>query len=1175
MMKKLVFLLALGVGLFLSTAPWVKAQGTSGTISGTVSDPSGAMIPKAQVTITNQATGLTRTVEANDAGFFTAPQLSVGTYTISASAPGFKKGSHTGIGLHVNDELTLPIVLQLGQVTQTVEVTGGATMVELRSSEVASTVGSQQVRELPLNGRSFVQLTLLVPGASADDNLRPGNTGLLSGVDISMSGSAANTNAWLVDGVDNVDHGSGRTILVFPSIDSIEEFKVERNSYGADMPSVGGAAINVVTKGGGNAFHGSVYEFLRNDKLNAANFFLNRGGANKGELRFNDFGYTVGGPIKKDKAFFFWSQEWRREIRGVTRKASVPTALERQGIFSGPHSGGLADPVDPYTGLPFPGGQIPSTCNANGVDCLSPAGLALLNLYPMPTNSNTIDNWVAAVPTRVPTRQEQIRGDVNITDKNVLMVRYTQDAWSNPAPNFASEGGLWGDTGFPTVDSSWDQPAKNLAVRLTSTLGPSVVNQFQFSYSNNRIFITRGLGESINADINSKIPELFTQPSDRSHAVFWGDPLSAPTGGLWNAAPWNNAHDIYVWKDDFSKIQGNHTLKFGGSFSNDTKDEDCCGADVRAAQFWGPTAVPGGAGQGGGWGHPDAPGNGGNVTGNGLADLLLKGAYWGSNQQSALPRSKVRWKDIESYGTDTWRATPRLTVNYGARWTILPPSTQADDRIANFVLSLYDPALGNAATNGLIYPASFTDQTLGVTGGSANLRGLDVGRALRKSSYNTIAPRVGFAWDPTGQGKWAIRAGAGIFYGRADLSQPIGELLLNPPFNITYGDACGRPLDALQAVGTSGCPLPVPGAGTAGNAADTNWKIQSSYQWNFTIERELWQNTKVELSYVGNKGSHLPLNYDLNRVPADKRLDYARVHFDSSSSVDENSFRLLFPLRGSEALPLLTNGGNSSYHAFQLFMTKRFSKSYMFQVAYSYSKTLSTTGLNCCQDGNPSRITDPTDVNYDRGLSGFDRTHILTVNGVYRFPDMSGKAALVRGVLGGWEGTGIYQYSTGSPLTITINNALTGSVRGLDRPDIIGDTEGPKTADQWFNTNAYTIPRSLGRLGNSARGSVRGPAINNADLAIYKNFALPWREGMSVQFRFETFNTFNHTQFLGINTGYQPNNLQANLANDTLECRNGSGVDIFPNCDNNNSQFGRPGRARDSREIQLALKFIF
>lgn len=1166
-------LFAATMSLLLLCTSLVKAQERTGTISGTVSDPTGAMIPKAQVTISNEGTGLKRTVLTNDAGFFTVPDLPVGTYSVSASASGFKTGKHTGIDLHVADQKVVPVTLQVGTMAETVEVTGGATLVETRSGEVSSLVGPQQMAELPLNGRSFVQLTLLAPGAAVGDNTNTRNTGLLAGVDISMSGNSANTNAWLVDGVDNVDHGSGRTILVYPSIDSIEEFKVRRNSYGADSPAAGGAQINLVTKSGSNRFHGSVYEFFRNDKLQAANFFLNSANQKKGELRYNNWGYTIGGPIKKDKAFFFWSEEWRREIRGITRQATVPSVLERQGNFSGPLSGNLNKPTDPFTGAPFPGDQIPACASGQRTDCLSPAGLAILKLYPLPNVNRPLNNWVQAIPTRIPTRQEQIRGDLNISQKTTLMGRYTQDYWANPAPNTGGEGGLWGDTGFPTVDSTWDQPGKNFGARVTHTFGPSMINETQFTYSNNRIHITPGLGQDINTAANNAIPTVFPAlpAADRVHAIFWGAP---PTGkSLWNIAPWDNSMDLYSLQDDLTMARSKHTIKTGFLYSWNTKREDsCCGHNP--LQFWGPTAVPGGAGVGGGWGDANAPGNGGRVTGNGIADLLLKGTYFGGSEQDFLPRFLPNWKNIEFYGADTFRVTSRLTLDYGVRWSFLPAEIQDDSQVANFVPSLYDPAVGSSnPLNGLIFPTTLSLPNKGIQGGAANLRGIDVGKALVKNHNNLIAPRFGFAWDPTGAGKWAIRGAWGFFFGRADLSHPIAELVNNPPFASTLSWGSGRPLDFVPA------SLPTAGVGTASNAADINGKVGGSYQWNFTIERQLARDTKIEVSYVGNRGHHLPYNYNLNDVPPQSWLEYARRNYasqsDPVSKLNKDALRPLFALKGNNSLIYQTYGANSSYHSLQVFLTKRFSRSYSFQTAYTWSKSLANTSLNCCGGGNGSRLASPLSPNYDRGLSDFDRTHILTLNSIYHFPTLAGRSGFLRTVLGGWETTGIYSYSSGIPLTPHLNTNLVGVDGNASiRPDlVVSGGGGPRNADQWFDPLAFAMPVQLGRLGFGPRGSVRAPALNNMDFSIYKNFKLKW-ENSRIQFRFETFNTLNHTQLQNVDMNYNVGGLIADTTRNVFTTCGAIAGNTFPNC-NTNATFGKPIRSRDPREIQFALKFIF
>lgn len=483
---------------------------TAGSISGTVKDKSGGVIPGAEVKIVNVDTNAVRTVVADDSGFFTAQNIPAGQYSVEVTLTGFKSAK-LAVELTIRENRVANLVLEPGSPSEIVSVeAANISQVELRSGEVGNLIAGKQVAELPLNGRSFVQLALLVPGASLSNDANVRGTGLLSSVDMSVSGSATNANMWLVDGANNVDIGSGRTILVYPSVDSIAEFKVQRNSYGADMGASAGAQINVITKGGTNAFHGSAYEFFRNNVLNANAFFLNSANQPKAPLRYNNFGYTFGGPILKDKLFFFWSQEWRRELRGITRNFNIPTALESVGDFSGPRSRNYPIPTDPYTGQPFPGNKIPASR-------LSPAGLAMMKLYPLPTaGAGTIDangniqgnNWVASPMTSIPTRQEQIRIDYNLNKNNSIMGRYTQDSWKNLAPSY-QEGGLWGDDPYPAVDSNWDQPGYSLATQWTTTIGTTMVNQFNFSWSGNRIIVVRGAGADINDAIVAAMPEVY------------------------------------------------------------------------------------------------------------------------------------------------------------------------------------------------------------------------------------------------------------------------------------------------------------------------------------------------------------------------------------------------------------------------------------------------------------------------------------------------------------------------------------------------------------------------------------------------------------------------------------------------------------------------------------------
>src|SRR6266496_3113647 len=505
----LAMLLVLGIGLHAG----VDAQSnTDGNISGTVRDPQGAIVPKAEVLILEERTGFSRTVTANDEGFFSAPSLPFGRYSVSTVPPGFKRTVNTGLELHVNENLVVDLTLEIGPVDETVTVPNETAPVETRSGEVSSLVSEKQVAELPLNGRNYAQLVLMVPGVSpTNDNFTTRGTGLDSFVGASVNGNSSNENLWTVDGVNNMDVGSNHTLLVYPSIDSIQEFRVERNSFSAEFGQAQGAVINLITKGGTNQLHGTGFEFLRNDVLNASDFFLNSAGQPKAALRYNNLGFNFNGPIKKNRAFFFWSEEWRRERRGLVRSARVPTAAEKLGDFSGfltdplPHDPTTCrpDPVDPTATIcdPFPGNRIPA-------NRLSPLGLALLKVYSDPNNPGdpTGQNWIAAPKAPIDTRQDLIRGNVNITSKADLMVRWINEDWVRGTQ-------LGGDSGFPTVDSDWAQRSKSLAVQLTSSLSSSSVNQFQFSRSGNDIFVTTDpAGKALNDELATKFSTVFPHP---------------------------------------------------------------------------------------------------------------------------------------------------------------------------------------------------------------------------------------------------------------------------------------------------------------------------------------------------------------------------------------------------------------------------------------------------------------------------------------------------------------------------------------------------------------------------------------------------------------------------------------------------------------------------------------
>src|SRR5258706_1973231 len=483
MLKKLgwQFVVVLIGALFFN----VHAQTTTvGTISGTVRDEKGAVVPKAEVSIQGAGNGISRTANSDDNGFYLATSLPPGHYTVSTAPSGFKKTVAADVDLHVTENKTVNLDLQVGQVSETVTVSSDAAPVETRSGEVSSLITEKQVTELPLNGRNYAQLALMVPGVSPANGggFATGGTGLDSHVDMSVNGNQSNANMWTVDGVNNMDVGSNATLLVFPSIDSIQEFRVERNSFSAEYGQAQGAVINLITKGGSNQFHGAGFEFLRSDRFNSIDYFLLKANQPKAKLKYNNYGFNFSGPIKKNKIFFFWNEEWRREKRGqVLPGQKVPTAAGRMADFSGALPDTL--PWDPYTCTKdsngnlvfsaatcqrFPGNKIPA-------NRLSPAGLAILQMYPLPNTSGST-NWISSILEPIRTRQDSIRGDINISKKMNFLVKYTNQTWThgNAAGNF------WGDTPFPTLSSDWNQPSPSFSLKLATTLSSTSVNQFQF-----------------------------------------------------------------------------------------------------------------------------------------------------------------------------------------------------------------------------------------------------------------------------------------------------------------------------------------------------------------------------------------------------------------------------------------------------------------------------------------------------------------------------------------------------------------------------------------------------------------------------------------------------------------------------------------------------------------------
>jgi len=1152
------------VSILLFPLALMAQTGTSGQISGSVADPTGAVVTEATITVTQIATGAKRTVTSNADGNYSISNLPIGTYRINVSKPGFKETSISNVVVNVSSVTRQDVSLESGAISEVVNITADAVQIESQSGAVGEIVTGEQVRELPLNGRSFTQLTQLQPGVSASNNFDSKQKGLFGGVDFSVNGNSGQANLFLTDGANNNDTGSNRTILLFPSIEAIAEFKSLRNSYGPEYGQAAGAIVSIATRGGSNEFHGGVFYFGRNDALNAADYFANATNSGKNQLRRNDYGGWVGGPILKDKLFFFFSTEFNKEIRGSTRFGSVPTALERQGNFSQPRittSGQRCSPAD-----------TPIIPQAN----LNPAGLALIKLYPTANvnNPGSCINWSTSANSPINFREYNFRIDATLNSKNKIFGRYTDDSWSNPTPILFSN--LWGDDAFPTVESSWSQPSRQAAIKLTTEISSTAINDVQFSYSANRILVDPGAGADLNAEINAAIPSFFPTAGkvngiNRPHPVFWGGiaPYYSNSGSdLWTQTPFRNSLDIYTVRDDFSMVKGNHTLKMGFLYDQAAKDEDS-GPNNESTQFWGACCQNNAS-----WGD-----------GGAIINALTRGVFYGFNESDTMAIGQNRYKNLEFYFGDTWKAKSNLTLELGARYSLLFEPTDARNKISSFDPAKYNPARpATDPCNGLVVPKG-TNPCAGIAGASTPTQFSN--RSLRENSYTNIAPRLGIAWDVFSDGKTAVRGGFGLFYLRERTSPYFAALTQNAPFTRSIGGE--RTLDGTATANLSAASNGSPRFGLSPEAA-----TPYSAQFNISVGRQLWRDTVLEVGYVGNRARKQLTHSDINQVGAANKKAAA-------FAANGNAVNALRPYSNYGSIYVFERQGIADYDSMQVLFRTRFAKKGQLQAAYTFSKSKADFGLNDSSGGSSAfAVLDRTNRGLDFAESDINRPHIFVANAIYNLPDFKGRNAFVRTLLGGWEIASIIQISSGTSLTPNLNataisfltdpanpasvQSFSGGITGLgsgvanQRPIRVESEpchlEGTKGS--YFNPRAWTLVGYKIGEATPKKTTCAGPASRNVDFSIYKNFAPGWLtkaagEGARIQFRLEMFDAFNTTNFRGdLPTVYYNGVVSCGTAvcsqtNNTITAIRNT---VEPN-------FGVANRTRGAREIQYAFKFYF
>jgi hypothetical protein len=1189
-MKRLGIWLILTLAIVSLFSMPLLAQKTSGTIRGIVTDPSGAVVANVPVSLKNNATGLERTVITNAQGEYVANELAVGVYTVTVKAPNFKESVSSNVDIHTSSTETVNMQLQVGSASEQVTVAASEVQVQTDSAALGEVVTGEQVRELPLNGRSFVQLTQLQPGVAAADNFSANNKGLLAGVDFAVNGNATTNNLFLVDGANNNDVGSNRTILIYPSIEAISEFKMLRNSYGPEYGQASGAVINIVTRSGSNQWHGDVLYFGRNDALNAEEWFAHASGVaaaasgtplhnnGKNELRRNDYGYSVGGPIKKDKLFVFWSQEWNKEVRGITRQSCVPSQAERDGDFSNPTCGepkptglvaaGLANPATPYK-----------------LNALDNGGSTLVQWLPLPNLATPLPggaDWSASLNTPIDWSQWNLRLDYNISHSQTLMFRMTKDNWTNDSPNGNSTLGLWGDAIYPALNSNWGQPSQQIIGRLTSTIGTSMVNDLEFAYSDNRINITPGgtnpgLLNQLTAAIPPSYPSAL-KTSKLGTPTLWGG-LGGYTSGqtLWLIAPWFNSLDIYTVRDDFSKVMGSQTLRFGGFLGWNGKNE-----------YNGSTSSGEYPNFGTSWGA-------GIPTGNDLANLLIKNQVWSNLQENSTNTNvHLRWRDYEFYAADNWKARRNLTVDLGVRYSILPPPFQPNNQFTSFRPNLWSQALFNQfgsadACNGLITVPGYSpcQNANALYGTNFTPAGYGQNKYLKDVNYHLFAPRIGVSWDPTGNGNMALRAGFGQFFQR-DRTTPAYVNANNAPFSVSNNFT--RTLDTPPASVLGGAASPSGGY-------DPRDMVSNALQWNLTFEfapPKLGKNTTIEVGYVGNHAVHQLNNYDTNPVP---QALWPQGVFASNI----NNLRT-YP--GWGQLDWWLNNGSASYNSLQVLFKTQIKK-FQLQAAYTWGHSIGDiTQTNSNGGFGYDTYTWGANPSLDRGNTAINRPQVFVANAVYYLPDLRGENGVVQAVLGGWELAGITQYASGAsnslyqtgvseataflavPQTAGPSQLIGDGYTNNQRPLVSGlGCGGSKVSEaQVVNPLAVTLigyPLGTYPAGVEPRGYCYGPGNVNTDFSVDKNWRV-WGERMRIQFRMDFFNLFNHPNFRGDQVNQFGANGGSTIQN--INCGAANAAGLYQPCtpSNNiitrqtyNQSAGFATNTRGGRELQYGLKVIF
>ncbi len=1133
--------------LLLGIATGIAVAQDSASLTGTVRDSSSAIIVGAAVTIRNEENGLVRGFVSNTSGEYLAASLPPGRYSITAAAPGFAKYEAHDVTLRVAQNARIDITLKVAGVEEHVAVQGaGLAQMSTQSSEVSGTITSKEITQLQLNGRNFTQLITLVPGVSNQTGQDEALVGKEGNVNFSINGGRTENNNWEVDGANIMDDGSNSSINVYPSLEAIEEVEVLTSNYGAQYGRNSSGTIEVETKSGTNQFHGGAYEFLRNDMFNARNYFDELPGAPP--YKKNDFGYNLGGPIWKNHTFFFWSEEWRKEDVPQTFHTPTPSVANREGNFNDvcnvPNPTDC--PHDPNTGLPYPNNQLPY---------IDPNGQALLKMISLPTAGSGADSFFdGAVGKPTHWREELFRIDHDLNSKMRLTFRSIHDSWDTTNPTVTYSG-----YNYPTIGTRFQGPGVSLVAKFTATISPTVINEFTGAYSSSRIiqndtdpsvwqrpstFTMTGLFPGF----GGKLPDFCVQTQGAYQGGFCEGP---------SFFPWINSNPTYTYRDKVSVSRGKHNLQFGADFVASEKNEGAQTNRQGILVFDSTAPVS---------------------TGNAFADLLL-GNIANYSQDSAEPKYYLRYKMFDPYLQDDFHVSKHLTLNLGLRVDLFGTFREIQKQVYNWEPGAFDPSkappidVDGSVTGqaGALIPTPGTSPYNGLV----QCGGPGIPPGCQKGHLFNPAPRIGFAWDPFGDGKTAIRGAYGIFYDHTNGEEGNAETLEGtPPLvqNTTQYNVAG-----YTNIGGQGILFPLTATTIPVRAI---WPYVQ--QWHVDVQRSLPEHIVATLSYVGSKGTHLTLQREFNQlqaIPSSKNpfqpgqaitTDICNTQGGTATSPtfqvngntvggqpainlliacgnDPDPFR---PYYSMGSIQRLEPEANSIYNSLQ-FSLRKTTGALMLAVAYTYSHSLDDSS-----DKADSNFVDSYNLRGNYASSNFDQRQILTASWVYDLHFFK-KPGLAHHILGGWQLAGIMTSQSGTPFSV-VNGAFgdsAGVANGYGTgsyADVIGNPHALPASTRSSNPNiigpllynaaAYILTQGL-TFGDSGRNSLNLPHRTNVDMSVYKVFKPTERIG--IQFRAEAFNVFNHTQF--------------------------SSVDNYVGTDS----FMYAGSAHSGRVLQLGLKLAF